>query len=100
MENFLTAQAEVERFMQVMPGMLLGAATAFLGMTIAWALIRAAVSSWLGREEGKLVCGLLEMLVAGLAILEFYQQPGVLFTLLGWCAGLSGMLLSRYFKLV
>ncbi|WP_161485011.1 MULTISPECIES: hypothetical protein [Neomoorella] len=43
---------------------------------------------------------LLEMLVAVLAILKFYQQPGVLFTLLGWCAGLSGMLLSRYFKLV
>ncbi|KYH31558.1 MULTISPECIES: hypothetical protein [Neomoorella] len=56
MENFLTAQAEVERFIKVIPGMLLGAATAFLGMAIVRALIRAAVSSWLGREEGKIVC--------------------------------------------
>jgi hypothetical protein len=99
-ENFLTAQVEIERLMRVMPGMLLGAATAFLGMAIARAFIRAAVSSWLGREEGRLVCGLLEMLVAVLAMVKFYQQPGVLFTLLGWCAGLSGMLLNRYFKLL
>ncbi|QGP94131.1 hypothetical protein MGLY_35560 (plasmid) [Neomoorella glycerini] len=100
MENFLAAQAEAERFLRVLPGLLLGAATAMLAMLAARALIRAVVISCLGQEEGKLICGLLEMLVVVLAITQFYQQPGVLLTLLGWCAGLAGTLLVRYCKLL
>lgn len=88
-EEFLFAEAEALAFFGRLPDLLWGVLLAVLCILAARLVFRAAVCSLVGREEGNALAALAEMAVALVMGLKFYQQPGVVFVLLGYFAAVA-----------
>ncbi|RJX20382.1 MAG: hypothetical protein C4570_04005 [Ammonifex sp.] len=87
--EFLSAEAEALSFFSRLPDLLWGVLLAVLSILAARLVFRAAVCSFFGRDEGAVLAALAEMAVALMMGLKFYQQPGVVFVLLGYFAAVA-----------
>lgn len=87
--EFLSAEAEALSFFSRLPDLLWGALLAVLCVLAARLVFRATICSMFGREEGTVLAALAEMAAALVMGLKFYQNPAVVFVLLGYFAAVA-----------
>lgn len=93
--SFNSSLASAINFMDRLPQMLTGIFVALIMLILVRAIARAVIVGMLG-TDGRFVISLIEVIAGFLMAAKAYNQPAVIFTVTGWCAGLAYAFLPGY----
>jgi len=79
--------ASAIEFIHKLPQIMTGFIIAIIIMSLVRTIARAIIIGFLG-TDGRFVIGLIEAIVAVSMAVKAHNNPAVIFTVVGWCAGL------------
>ena len=98
LSSYETAILQIERVAWSARDIFGGILLVILTMVLARIFLRAVIESFCGRQNGSVVAGITEIILACFILSKAYQNPGIILASVGWSAAVFRQLWISYIR--